>query len=125
MKPPPSTHAAGVESASPVTASPRVNGGDGSERGRETRDKKQQPHGKASGDRNREKKKQPSPAKKDKKRDLSPSVAAMFEAVSASQQSSSSDVISDDTDTQEEGPSATLKSMLNIQGIWPLAVGYM
>ena len=125
MKPPPSTHAAGVESASPVTASPRVNGGDGSERGRETRDKKQQPHGKASGDRNREKEKQPSPAKKDKKRDLSLSIAAMFEAVSASQQSSSSDVVSDDTDTQEEGPSATLKSMLNIQGIWPLAVGYM
>ena len=62
------------------------------------------------------KEKQPSPAKKDKKRDLSPSVAAMFEAVSASQQSSS-DVVSDDTDTPEEGPSAALKSMLNIQGI--------
>ena len=78
--------------------------------------KNQQPHSKASGDRNREKEKQPSPAKKDKKRDLSPSVAAMFKAVIASQQLSSN-VVSDDTDTPEEGPSAALKSMLNIQGM--------
>ena len=117
MKPATAAHA---KTASPqAAASP----GDGSERGREThvraRDNKKQPpqHGKAGGDRNREKEKQPSsPGKKDKKRDLSPSVAAMFEAVSASQQSSS-DVVSDDTDTPpEEGPSAALKSMLNIQG---------
>ena len=95
--------------------------GDGSEGVRETHDKKQksppqQYGGKPSGDRNREKEKQSSPAaKKDKKRDLSPSVAAMFEAVSASQQSSS-DVVSDDTDAPDESPSAALKSMLNIQG---------
>ena len=38
--PPPTTHTAGVESALPATSSPQVNGGDGSERGRETRDKK-------------------------------------------------------------------------------------
>ena len=109
------------------TASPQAaaSPGDGSERGREVhvcaRDNKKQPpqHSKAVGDRNREKEKQPSsPGKKDKKRDLSPSVAAMFEAVSASQQSSS-DVVSDDTDTPpEEGPSAALKSMLNIQGAY-------
>ena len=79
------------------------------ERGRE-KHAKTQPHSKG------EREKQPSPPKKkEKKRDLSPSVAAMFDAVSASQQSSS-DVVSDDTDAHEEGPTATLKSMLHIQG---------
>ena len=121
MKPATAAAAHGKTASPPAVVSP----GDGSERGREVhvraRDNKKQPpqHGKAGGDRNREKEKQPSLlGKKDKKRDLSPSVAAMFEAVSASQQSSS-DVVSDDTDTPpEEGPSAALKSMLNIQGAY-------
>ena len=87
---------------------------DDEERGREKHARKQ-PHSKTS-DHKGERERQPSsPKKKDKKRDLSPSVAAMFDAVSAGQQSSS-DVVSDDTDTHEEGPSAALKSMLNIQG---------
>ena len=75
--------------STPTSEGSAPQAGGGSEREKVTHDKKQQPHGKASGDRTREKEKQPSPAKKDKKHDLSPSVAAMLEAVSASQQSSS------------------------------------
>ena len=106
------------ESASSSTSPSQVVHGD-ADRGREKHgSKKQHSHGKGD-DRKREKDNQPpSSPKKDKKRDLSPSVAAIFDAVSASQQQhSSSDVLSDDTDSHGEGgPSAALKSMLNIQG---------
>lgn len=76
---------------------------------------KKQPRGKAGSDQSVEKEKRPSPEKRDRKRELSPSVAAMFEAVSANQQLSS-DVISDDTDASEDNPSTALKTILNIQG---------
>ena len=110
MKP---ASAASTPKSTFVSASPQANGGD-AERGRGKHEKKE-PHIRSS-DHNKDREKQPSP-KKNKKRELSPSVAAMFEAVSASQQSSS-DVFStsDDMETRDEGPSATLKSMLNIQG---------
>ena len=68
--------------STPTSEGSAPQAGGGSEREKIAHDKKQQPHSKASGDRTREKEKQPLPAKKDKKRYLSLSGAAMFEAVS-------------------------------------------
>ena len=105
-----------------TSGSAKAQTGIGDSKAKEKQDAKKSPQSAKSSDRGgkKEREKQPSP-KRDKKRDLSPSVAAIFDAV-GSGQASSSDVISDDTDTQEEqeaGPSATLKSMLNIHSVAP------